>query len=143
MNPLKQSYIHCNNQKNNKLRIRCDRYINMYIFYISLEGHVSSNFENHVQDLRCNPCPQIQIRGIQDKIGSLSLTPLGGKNFFIKQARESLCTQKLTVATITKFSIIFSCLKHDSYNNLTFNNINLSNTGTKQLKSESNMICEQ
>ena len=51
--------------------------MNMYIVHLSWEVHVISNFENHVEDLECNACPQIQIRAIQDKIVMLSLTPLG------------------------------------------------------------------
>lgn len=85
--------------------------MNMYTVHVSWEVCVSYNFENHVENLGHNPCPQIQIRGIQDKIGSLSLTPLG-KNYFVKQARESLRTQELKVAIKARFFIIFfSCVK--------------------------------
>lgn len=58
--------------------------MNMYTVHVSWEVCVSYNFENHVENLGHNPCPQIQIRGIQDKIVMLSLTPLGKELFWSK-----------------------------------------------------------
>jgi hypothetical protein len=65
---MKHLYIHCNNQKTSQFKIRYDRYTNIYFVHVSWEVYVHPNFEKHVQTLRCNTCPQIQIRGMQDKI---------------------------------------------------------------------------
>ena len=49
---------------------------------------MSSNFKNNVEDLDYNPYPQIQIRGIQEKIALLLLILLGKEIF---KADTSFC----------------------------------------------------
>jgi hypothetical protein len=81
---------------------------------------VSSNFENYVENLGCNLCPQVQIRGIQDKIASLSLTPLG-KEPLLKQAE--VCVPSLlrtNGSNYIKIPNISFCLTHDTCDYLTF-----------------------
>ena len=62
--------------------------MNIYIDHISWGIHMSSNFKNNVEDLDYNPYPQIQIRGIQEKIALLLLILLGKEIF---KADTSFC----------------------------------------------------
>lgn len=72
---------------------------------------MSSNFKNNVEDLDCNPYPQIQIRGIQDKITSLLLILLGKEIF---KADMRVCTPlRNSNSNHNKISYCFVILKHD------------------------------